>query len=324
MRIIVLGSGAIGSLLAAHLSKAGTDVTLVTRGPRADYLKKHGIEIFGLANLHEKCRITTCPKDCHEADFLIVSVKTYDMEAALNDVSHLHIGAALSVQNGMLKNEQLKNTFGGDKVVGAAALISGELTPDGPVHFTLNENLFLGEIPAGTSVRIDQLATCFEAAGLHATSVPNVQTIEWTKFVSWVGLMSLATLTRMYTHEFLSDANVSLIGVRIIREAALLAERYGVTLENSSTMPVKAIINLSESEAVRKMQEVGAMIKNLAPDHKVSALQDLESGKRLEVEETLGYVVRKASEEKISVPTVETMYYLVRGLSITTIRSGQT
>ena len=315
MRIIVLGSGAIGSILAAHLSSAGADVTLVARGPRADYLRNHGITIAGLANLNEHCRITTQPKELREADFLIVAVKTYDMASALDDVSHLTINAALSVQNGVLKNEQLARIFGEDKVMGAVAILSGELTSEGPVRFTLNENLFLGEFPEGTSLRVDQLVTCLETSGVHAKAVPNIQTIDWSKFVSWVGLMSLSILTRMETHKFLLDANTSLISVRIMRETAMLAERYGVPLEDSPTMPAKTIVNLSESEAVRKLHEVGAIMKLRAPGHKVSSLQDLEKGKPLEVEETLGYVVRNAAQEQISVPTVETVYHLISGLS---------
>ena len=322
MRIIVLGSGAIGSILAAHLSNAGADVTLVARGSRADYLRKHGITIDGLANLNEHCRITTRPKELHEADFLIVAVKTYDMASALNDVFHLTINAALSVQNGVLKNEQLATIFGQDKLLGAAAILSGELTSEGPVRLTLNENLYLGEYPEGRSQRVDQLVTCLETSGLHAKSVPNIQTIEWSKFVSWVGLMSVSILTRLETHKFLLDASTSLIGVRIIRETAMLAERYGVPLEDRPTMPAKTIVNLSEAEAVRKLQEVGAMMKLRAPSHKVSSLQDLEQGKPLEVEETLGYVVRSAAQEQISVPTVEMVYHLITGLSNYSISPG--
>ena len=315
MRIIVLGSGAIGSILAAHLSSAGADVTLVARGPRADYLRKHGITIVGLANLTEHCRITTQPKELREADYLIVAVKTYDMESALNDVSHLTINAALSVQNGVLKNEQLAKIFGEDKLLGAAAIFSGELTSEGLVRFTLNENLFLGEYPEGTSLRVNQLVTCFEKSGVHAKAVPNIQTKDWSKFVSWVGLMSLSILTRMETHKFLLDANASLMSVRIMRETAMLVERFGVPLEDIPTMPAKTIINLSETEAVRKLQEIGAIMKVRAPSHKVSSLQDLEKGKPLEVEETLGYVVRNAVQQQISVPTVETVYHLISGLN---------
>jgi 2-dehydropantoate 2-reductase len=51
-----------------------------------------------------------------------------------------------------------------------------------------------------------------------------------------------------------------------------------------------------------------------ATAHKVSMLQDLERGRRLEVEETLGYAVRKGAELGLQLPTVETCYRLIRGI----------
>jgi len=51
------------------------------------------------------------------------------------------------------------------------------------------------------------------------------------------------------------------------------------------------------------------------PGHKVSALQDLERGRRLEIEETFGYAVRKASEMGLQVPSLDACYRLLAGLS---------
>jgi 2-dehydropantoate 2-reductase len=52
-----------------------------------------------------------------------------------------------------------------------------------------------------------------------------------------------------------------------------------------------------------------------APAHKISTLQDLERGRRLEVEETLGYAVRKGAELGVSLPTLETCYRLIAAVN---------
>ena len=54
-----------------------------------------------------------------------------------------------------------------------------------------------------------------------------------------------------------------------------------------------------------------------APAHRVSTLQDLASGKNLEVEETLGYVLKKAREKGVPVPTVDTCYRLISAIDHT-------
>src|SRR5438309_5559559 len=119
MRIVILGAGALGTVLGAHLARAGEDVTLIARGQRAAYLQEHGATITGLVDFTVPVRVVTNPSPTHDADVLIVTVKTYHMEPALQSIKHLHVESVLSLQNGVLKNEQLAQTFGWDKVLGA-------------------------------------------------------------------------------------------------------------------------------------------------------------------------------------------------------------
>ena len=54
MKIIVLGAGALGPIVAAHLARAGEDVSLIARGDRATFLRENGITIAGLNEFKEK------------------------------------------------------------------------------------------------------------------------------------------------------------------------------------------------------------------------------------------------------------------------------
>ena len=112
MKIVILGAGALGTVLGAHLARAGEDVTLIARGQRAAYLQEHGATITGLVDFTVPVPVVTDPSQLHDTDVLIVTVKTYDMESALAAVKHLDVGSVLSIQNGVLKNEQLAQTFG--------------------------------------------------------------------------------------------------------------------------------------------------------------------------------------------------------------------
>jgi 2-dehydropantoate 2-reductase len=150
MRFVILGAGALGSIIAGHLARAGEDVIVIARGDRARYIQQHGITLTGRADFTIACPVITDPVALHEADVLIVAVKTYDMAAALTSLRHLKVDTVLSIQNGVPKNEQLADAFGTEKVVGAATFLSGEVLSDGPVRFTANQVLYVGEIPAGT------------------------------------------------------------------------------------------------------------------------------------------------------------------------------
>ena len=139
-KIIMLGAGALGSVIGAHLVRAGAEVIFIARGSRAAFLQQHGLRLTGLADFTVPITVTTRPQEVQGADVLMVTVKTYDMEPALASLQHLTVGSVLSWQNGVLKNEQLARTFGWDRVLGATAVVSGEVLPDETVRFTLNED----------------------------------------------------------------------------------------------------------------------------------------------------------------------------------------
>lgn len=101
-----------------------------------------------------------------------------------------------------------------------------------------------------------------------------------------------------------------------MRETAALATQMGVPLEDNPPLNlVKTIAAVSEQQAVETLRETGTIMGSRAPTHRMSSLQDVERGRRLEVEETLGYVVTQAGEQGILVPTVETCYRLISGLN---------
>ena len=127
--------------------------------------------------------------------------------------------------------------------------------------------------------------------------------------------MAATVLTRLENYKFCSDPDTAAICARLLRETALLADEAGIPLEDSPPIPLKAIISGTELEAVGKLRELGAVLESEAPSHRVSTLQDLERGRYLEVEETLGYLVTEARKEGIPVPTVETCYLLINGIN---------
>lgn len=321
MKFVIVGAGALGSIIAGHLVKAGQDVCLVARGKRAADLKNKGIALTDIVDVSVPCMVVENIREIKAADVLIIAVKTYDMDGVLADVDHLDVACVLSVQNGVMKNEQLAVVFGKEKVLGAAAFFSGELMLDGAVSFTLNSRFCIGEWPQGTSQRVDDIVSVVADAGINCEAVPKIQSIEWSKFTGWVGMMAPAVLTRVETYKFLSHVQTATICARMMREVAALANALGIPLEDTPPLLVKTIAAGSEQRAVETLLQLGALMKKNAPAHRVSTLQDLISGKRLEVEETLGYVMKKAAEKGVPVPTFDTCYRMISGIDHTI--SGQ-
>ncbi len=316
MKIVILGAGALGSLIGAHLARAGEEVTLIARGERARFIREHGITVTGLANFTEPVSVSDRPSELKGAEFLLVAVKTYDMEPALMSVSHFGIGSVLSVQNGVLKNEQLTRFFGWAKTLGAAAVLSGEVMPAGDVRFTFHEGLYVGELPEGTSERVQAFATRLARAGIKVEASPQIQAVEWSKYVVFLSMMVPAVLTRLETHKILEDPDLAHLMVMLARETARLSANLGISLEDRGSIRAKTLSSVPAEDAVAGLLHIGEMMEERGvAAHKVSTLQDLERGRRLEVEETLGYAVRKGMELKVRLPTVETCYRFLTGVN---------
>jgi 2-dehydropantoate 2-reductase len=310
----VLGSGAIGSIIGAHLAHFGYRVVMLARGERAQQIMQLGLRITGLAELSQTVTVLTEPASLRAAGVLIVATKTYSTEAALAPLSGAEIDCVFSIQNGLIKNELLADFFGRDSVLGALADTSGELLPSGEVVFTRNTNIYLGELDSGDTSRAEQLARTIDATGVRSTAVPNIQSLEWSKFASWVGMMVLSVAARARTWKYATDPESALLIARLVREVGLLAHARGVQLSDQSTLPVATICCGSEQEAVAAIQRIGLELKSTAPEHRMSTLQDLEGGRPLEVEETLGYAVRMGQESKLSLPLLNSVYPLVSAI----------
>ena len=125
----------------------------------------------------------------------------------------------------------------------------------------------------------------------------------------------MGVLTRLETYKFASDAGCALIWARVMREVAAIAEKKGIPLEDTGPFPVKIIVNGSEAEAVSALQELGAKFEVTAPKHRMSALQDLERGQRLEIDDTLGHALDEARRLGIAAPTLEMCYSLCKGIN---------
>ena len=313
----ILGAGAMGSILGGHLTRAGHAVAMLARGARAAHLERSGITLHGLAEFTVPVRTLREPGDLHSAGVLLVATKTPGTAAALAQLRHAQFGLTLSVQNGPLKNELLAAAFGRERVLGALADTSGELQSNGEVLFTRNVNILLGELDGSVSARVQQLASTLDASGVRAAASGDILTLEWSKFCPWVGFMALAVSTRALTWKYLSDPDSALLLARLLREMGTLARALGITLSDRAILPAATICAGTESDAVAIIARVGAEYRRNAPAHRLSALQDLEAGRALEVHETLGYACEKARALGLSLPLLEAFTRLVTAIDRT-------
>ncbi|HEY6823900.1 MAG TPA: 2-dehydropantoate 2-reductase [Steroidobacteraceae bacterium] len=313
----ILGAGAIGSILGAHLARAGHSVAMLARGARAAHLERHGLAIRGLVEFTTPVRTLRDPQALRSAGALIVATKTPGTAAALEPLRAAQFEVTLSIQNGPLKNELLSAAFGAERVLGALADTSGELLPGGEVLFTRNVGIFLGELSGGESARARRLAQTLDSAGVRAMATPDILSLEWSKFCGWVGLMALSVATRAPTWMYLSDPDSALLITRLVREMCTLARALGIPLSDRAVLPAARLCAAPESEAVAFVLQLGEEYRRSSPGHRMSSLQDVEASRPLEVHETLGYASAKARELGLDLPLLAAFTRLLAAIDRT-------
>jgi len=314
MHIVIQGAGALGSIFAAHLVRAGVKTTLLARGSRAEQLRQSGVTITGLLGATVEVPIETDPGNVGPADLFITTVKTYDTESALAPLAGTQFGSVLSVQNGVLKNQQLASVFGEGAVLGSAANVSGEVLADGSVLFTQNRGLFVGELAGGLSPRAGAIAAVFQDAGIESIESDQISTVEWSKFIPWSAVMALSVLTRMETWKFCSDPQSAQLAAQMVREAVAVARAMNIKVDDKGPLPAASIGDSSDEEGVALVQQTGQRFHDQAPNHRMSTLQDLLHGKKLEVDETLGHLLDLAKQRGIDAPASQHAYQLVKAI----------
>ena len=180
MRILVVGAGSLGTVVAAALAASGVEVVVYCLAHVAA-LEARGSSRRPARGLRARVRATADAAAIGAVDYLLLAVKTRDTPAALAALRDVPLDAAASLQNGLAKDDQLATAYGGARVLGAATILSATAQAPGRATWTLRGTTYFGELDGPPTPRVEALVAAFEGAGLPAEAVANVRTAEWSK-----------------------------------------------------------------------------------------------------------------------------------------------
>ena len=295
MRITVIGSGAIGSLYGGWLLAAGADVAFVARGSRFDQLGRDGLVICGDAVSLSFPHVTVARNaaDLPAADVLIFAVKLYDLdEAARATASALAPGGlVVGLQNGVDSAERLSAVFVSDQVMVGPVYSAATLEPDGIVRYGGQRNdVTIGNTSGVVHPYADRLVEVWREAGVNASISDDITATLWTKFLFLATNAALTCLSRQPAGVVYHDPLLLDLAKRSIAEIAAIASADGVQLAAGA-----------EADAL-------AILKGFPPGVVASMRQDLDAGRRLELEGISGTIVRLGRKHGIATPVHDVAY----------------
>lgn len=306
-RVLVAGAGAVGSVVGGFLAGAGHEVTLLGRRPHLEAIAARGLVITGLWGEHRITRLAAVAVGEELAgpyDAILLTVKSYDTAPMLAAVAPLLAadGCVIALQNGLGNVEQVAAAVGAERALGGRVIFGAVVPEPGVVRVTVcADPIALGAAVAGVA-RAEELARAW--AALFATAdVPTeytaaLQSHLWTKVFYNAALNPLGALLERPYGALAADEDGRAVMDAVIDECFAVARARGVE-------PL-----VPDADAYRQLF-YGRLVPATA-DHRSSMLQDLERGRRTEIEAINGSIWRYGREAGIPTPVNATMTRLMR------------
>lgn len=319
MKTLIVGAGAIGSLLAAYMARGGADVTLLDIGDHIHTLAKEGLWIrtIGGDRFQAKVKTSSEAKEMNDADFLILAVKTFHTEPALASVAHLKgtIQCALSVQNGVEKEDHLIRFFGKEKVVGAMCLEGAMRLGPAEIQHTMSNITYVGEMDGRETDRVKSICSLLTSGGIKAEVSSRIIAADWSKWINFAASAAVCSLTRLEYYKILKSNELALLFAQLCREYTRLAKAMGIEVEDYPGFEVKTISEADSNRAVQILKARGEALEARGMTKvKPSLCQDVEAGRRTEYEAIFGYAVREGEKRGLEMPLTRHVYHFLKGI----------
>jgi 2-dehydropantoate 2-reductase len=294
MRVAVIGAGGVGGYYGGMLARSGVDVTFIARGTQLEAIRSNGLTVktTHVGEFTVPVQATSDPNAVGPVELVLVCVKTYDTDTAVQMLTPLiHADTiVMSLQNGVEKEERIGRVVGNEHVLGALTYVSSRVESPGVIHQSWVQKLAFGELNEQASARTQHLLRLFERAEIAAEVAPDIRVAMWGKLLSVSAFAAVCCVTRL-------PAGIIL---RCPETTALL---WGAIAEGDAVARVNGVA--MPEDFVQQMQSRAA---TLAPTTRASMYYDLEAGRRLELDDVVGSVVRLGEKYGVATPLCFAMY----------------
>jgi len=285
----IMGAGAIGAYYGGRLAEAGFDVAFIARGDHLAAMRRDGLKILSPIGdaIIKPVNATDDPASVGPVDFVFFMVKLYDTHAAARQMTPL-VGPDTTVvpfQNGVDVAGRFGDTVLEDRLMGGTTYIPAAIEAPGVIrHGGKFARLVFGELGGGGSARAERLHTALEAADIRAKIADDTEKELWTKFVLLAAFSAVTGIARLPIGPIWAEPAGRAMVEAAMREVAAVGRGLGVALDDDVVD-----VHLAQTD-------------KLPAGMKSSLLQDLERGKRLEVADLSGAVVRLGAGLGIATP----------------------
>ena len=288
MRVQIMGAGALGCLFGALIQQAGYEVVYVARGKQYEALKK-GLRVSGLLEAEFLVKVSSKPVD---SDVTFVTVKAYDTENAAKALAETDPGVVCSLQNGVGNEKILMQYL--SRVIGGTTTYGANILEPGHVVFAGKGITYIGEMDGSITENVRLVEEVLKNSYIEVQVVEDIRRRIWEKAAINACINPVTALVRVRNGKIAEVQELWSIAERIAEECRSVLKALGFETGN--------------------LKEVVREVAIKTASNRSSMLQDIERGKRTEIDFINGAFVRKGEEAGVDVSHNRIMWKLVKGV----------
>lgn len=300
MKIVIVGAGGIGCKFGAMLAEAA-EVWLVHHNEEhVAAIRGRGL-IVDRDGKQEIVRVNAAvkPVEAGFADLVIILVKSYDTEAAVEAAIPVlrEDTLVLTMQNGLGNLEKVSEMVGAQRAGLGVTFHGATLTGIGRVEDKGAGQTYLG-CTDSTKERMKQVVETFNRAGIKTDLVANLESMLWAKLCVTAGINPVAAVLRVPNGALNAVPEARDLSLAAIAEAMDIARRKGISL---------AFDPIERFHAVTKA--TWSMCSG--------TLLDAMKGRRTEIDAISGGLVTEAKKLGMSAPVHQMLWGIVKAVEAT-------
>jgi 2-dehydropantoate 2-reductase len=307
MRYLVMGAGALGSVFGGLLAEQGHEVAFVGMDDHLLAMQKKGLTVTGLWGEHAIPKVKAFYGTAGLTgtfDAVLLSVKSYHTAQVIRQALPFMREDSLvfSIQNGLGNWEAIAEAAGWNRTVGARVIFGAEIQEPGVARVTVYADKVLLGSPSGDVPleRIQAVCDDFNKAGIPTDVSDRIESSLWGKILYNCSLNALGAILNVPYGHLGEVPEVRSTMERIISEIFAVAQAKGVPMMYASPGEYHGVL----------------MEKLLPPTatHRSSMLQDIEGGRKTEIDALNGAIARYGRELAVPTPVNETITAIIKGI----------
>lgn len=295
--VALIGMGAVGTVYGNILHNYfGSDFAVISDKSRKEKLKNQGFRLNGRTFY---TNVLTEGDQEIKFDLIIFCVKNYQLESAIEDVRSF-VGEEtilITFLNGVTARDRIHEAYPDNKVLyGLSMKIDAERTEDGVIN-TVDGEIHFGDADNNVlSPEVMAVQECFNEAGIKNIVFPDMIRMTWKKFMLNVGVNQVTAVTKAPYGKVTSIPT----NLAMFREA----------MEEVLAIATASGIDLREED----IEDFVKLMSNFSPTGRTSMLQDIEAGRKTEVDYFAGTVVETGRKLNIPTPVNHVLYCIIKSL----------